>query len=404
MTVSLWMKQQREETACDVCVIGGGVVGVSMAVFLVRAGLDVLLLERRSIAEGASGRNAGYLMRGAADNYAVACDDCGRDGAHALWKLSEANLAMLRGAGVSSLASYHARPTCLLAYAEDEARELERSCALMREDGFDTEILRSGDDAVWRAHPPLLALTNPHDAVVNPVELVRHLAEGIAGRSVVGAEVMRVEADGDGVAVETRSRTLRCRSAVVCTNALARQLLPGEGASVHANRGQLLALDAPADSCRLDFAYYADRGSEYFRRADDRTVIVGGWRKHFETDERTESEMVSADVQSGLEAFAERVLGKRFGVRDRWAGTMGFTPDGLPIAGETSLPGVWVCAGFNGHGMSLGHATASIVAHQVATSLGCSPSMSDELPGEVAERVRGLLRPGRFAATADGFG
>jgi sarcosine oxidase, subunit beta len=47
----------------DVAVIGGGIVGCSAAVFLARAGLSVVLLERAEIAAGASGRNSGAIQR-----------------------------------------------------------------------------------------------------------------------------------------------------------------------------------------------------------------------------------------------------------------------------------------------------------------------------------------------------
>jgi glycine/D-amino acid oxidase-like deaminating enzyme len=43
----------------------------------------------------------------------------------------------------------------------------------------------------------------------------------------------------------------------------------------------------------------------------------------------------------------------------RWAGTMGFSPDGLPLigpAGGASSP--WFCGGFTGHGMSMGYQAA----------------------------------------------
>lgn len=400
MSLSIWMKQQRAQRTCDVCVIGGGIVGVSAARALASAGLDVLLVERGNLAQGASGRNAGYLMRGAADNYAVACAKYRRNGARALWRLSEANLEMLRASGVDRLSTYRACPSCLLAYDAVEADEFEDSDRLLREDGFETEVLRVGDDSVWKASPPLLGLINPNDAVVNPVELVRWLAGPIGERVLTGEEVKGVRAVGNRVVVETAANSVRCDAAVVCTNAHARALLPSEAARIEPNRGQMLSLAAPSNICRLDHAYYANRGSEYFRRADADTVVVGGWRKHFEREEQTESHAVSDGVQQGLEAFAERVLGTRFGVRDRWAGTMGFTPDGLPIAGETSLPGVWMCAGFNGHGMSLGHAAATLVADGVAKSLGREPVDAARSLGPISDSVLAMFNPGRFAPNA----
>jgi glycine/D-amino acid oxidase-like deaminating enzyme len=46
----------------DVVVVGGGIVGVTAAWFLVQRGLDMALIEQRTVASGASGRNAGFLL------------------------------------------------------------------------------------------------------------------------------------------------------------------------------------------------------------------------------------------------------------------------------------------------------------------------------------------------------
>lgn len=48
-------------TRYDVCIIGGGVMGCTTALFLARAGMKVVLLERNALCRGASGVNAGTL-------------------------------------------------------------------------------------------------------------------------------------------------------------------------------------------------------------------------------------------------------------------------------------------------------------------------------------------------------
>jgi glycine/D-amino acid oxidase-like deaminating enzyme len=44
----------------------------------------------------------------------------------------------------------------------------------------------------------------------------------------------------------------------------------------------------------------------------------------------------------------------------RWAGTMGFSPDGMPLVGPVGASdSVWFCGGFTGHGMSLAYRTGA---------------------------------------------
>src|ERR671923_20827 len=56
----------------DVLVIGGGITGVSLMHHLARRRMAAVLVERDHLAAGASGRNAGFLLAGVADNYADA--------------------------------------------------------------------------------------------------------------------------------------------------------------------------------------------------------------------------------------------------------------------------------------------------------------------------------------------
>ena len=54
----------RGQVKADVCIIGAGYTGLSAALHLAEAGLDVVLLEAHRVGFGASGRNVGHLGPG----------------------------------------------------------------------------------------------------------------------------------------------------------------------------------------------------------------------------------------------------------------------------------------------------------------------------------------------------
>jgi glycine/D-amino acid oxidase-like deaminating enzyme len=53
-------------------------------------------------------------------------------------------------------------------------------------------------------------------------------------------------------------------------------------------------------------------------------------------------------------------------VTNRWAGIMGFTETGLPLAGPVEgMRNVYTCAGFNGHGMGFAFMTAKSLVERL---------------------------------------
>lgn len=360
MSVSYWRRTSTLGTIeSDVLIIGGGIAGLSAALAIQRRGLRVCVIERGEIAAGASGRNAGFLMRGAAENYALAYRAHGRETVRTLWRWTEENLADLKREGVDQTPGYRPTPSCLLAMEESERAELRTSVELLQRDGFAVKWIEAGDDAVWSgATPrPLAGLVNPNDATCNPVEVMHLLAGKITEPIHTAQEVVYLDGDGTMVAARTADGTFLAPHALVCTNAYASLLIPTLRGVVTPWRGQMLAM-TPAKSVRLDYAYYVNRGGEYFRQTPDGVIVVGGCRSQQGEAEQTYDDAMTETVQLGIERFARAMLGVDFHIFARWAGTMGFSPDGLPLIGPVDGPwrngAVWFCGGFTGHGMSLG--------------------------------------------------
>src|SRR3954468_14830137 len=96
MTVSYWQDRSAEETLeCDVCVVGAGIVGAYTAKCLAEAGQDVVIVEARHVAAGASGRNAGMVVTGLAGYYHEAIERYGRRAAREVWQLTLENRALM---------------------------------------------------------------------------------------------------------------------------------------------------------------------------------------------------------------------------------------------------------------------------------------------------------------------
>jgi len=85
------------EAEADVCIIGGGLAGLTAALELARRRKRVVLLEAKTLAWGASGRNGGFVSNGFAESLDNISRKAGIDGAKALFNLSCLGTGFVRG-------------------------------------------------------------------------------------------------------------------------------------------------------------------------------------------------------------------------------------------------------------------------------------------------------------------
>jgi gamma-glutamylputrescine oxidase len=331
-------------------VIGGGITGVSLLHHLGARGLGAVLVERNHLAAGASGRNAGFVLAGVAASYAEAVRTYGRDKARDVWHLtSENHDAMLEAIGGQQVG--HVRGgSAVLASGPDESMQLEESEQLLREDGF---------DARWDG----TRLTLARDGGINPSALVGALARRAQPHAIrEGVNVTALEAGRDGVTVHAGEHECHAGAVILATNAYTPQLVAQ--LAIKPTRAQILAT-APIAQSVSDMPTYSHYGYRYWRQLATGQVLVGGWRDTALDVEVGYSEETTPEIQTHLDAQLDR-LGADATVTHRWAGTMGFTESGLPLVGPVDgTPNVYVCAGFNGHGLGF----AFLSAKQLVESL-----------------------------------
>src|SRR4051794_31703010 len=95
MTVSYWQDRSAEQAlACDICVVGAGIVGAYTAQCLAAAGQDVVLVEGRHVAAGATGRNAGMILTGLGAYYHEVIEQHGPRATREVWELTLENRAL----------------------------------------------------------------------------------------------------------------------------------------------------------------------------------------------------------------------------------------------------------------------------------------------------------------------
>jgi gamma-glutamylputrescine oxidase len=362
MTLSYWQDSSAEHTVdCDVCVVGAGLVGSYLARLIAGQGKRVCHLEARHVAAGASGRNAGMVLTGAAHYYYDAIRMYGRDLAHELWYLSLHNRDIVKGLSEEFGTLFDASGSLLLALDDTEAEDLERTADAMTEDGIAVKF--SHKDPTRRGFAA--AIVQPGDAGIHPAKFTQALAASSGAELWEWSEVFDWQPISDG-RVEVRSRrvAVRCEMLALCTNAYAPLIHPYFNDKVMPTRGQVLVTE-PLGRQVLQQVCYGDYGYEYFRQLPDTRFLIGGWRHHFREVEVGYEDRTTPEVQGGLEGFLARYFPDVDGARitHRWSGTMGFSADGIPLTGSLpDQPNVFFAVGFTGHGLGFGLATAERLA------------------------------------------
>jgi gamma-glutamylputrescine oxidase len=333
----------------DVEVIGAGITGCACALALARSGLSVRVHEARGIAEGASGRNGGFALRGGAARYDVARETYGAESARELWRRTEAALDRLE-----TLAADAFRRTGSLRLASDdeEREEILAEYEALRDDGFAAE---------WREELPHLRPTfggsifHPTDGALQPARFVRRLASLAANEGVGFEEHRRVESLDE----------LAAEHVVIATDGSGRGLLPELDDAVWPARGQVLTTE-PLEEQLFAYPHYARHGFDYWQQLTDGRIVLGGFRDFSILTEMTDEEATTEPIQRALDAFLVELLGRLPTVTHRWAGIFGLTQDLLPLVGAVpGRSGTWVAAGYSGHGNVLGFMCGELIAAAV---------------------------------------
>jgi gamma-glutamylputrescine oxidase len=350
---SLWLKEPHDalparrtsKGRAEVAVIGGGVTGCSCALTLAQSGVRVRLYEANEVAAGASGRNGGFALRGAAAPYDEARRDLGDARARLLMKLTERSLDRMEELAGDA---FRRVGSLRLAFDDLEREALRREHDALRDHGFDVEWVDELEPPLDRLYRG--AILHPRDGALQPARWVRRLA---AQAAHAGAEIH----EGERMTIDE----LDADAVVVAGDGFIPQLLPE--LPLRSTRGQVLATE-PLRERLYDRPHYARGGYDYWQQLPDGRLVIGGSRDASLETEDTDVEETTGLVQARLDELVEQLVGHRPAISDRWAGIWGTTPDRMPLVGEVR-DGVWVAGGYSGHGNALGLACGDLVARAI---------------------------------------
>jgi sarcosine oxidase subunit beta len=362
----------------DVVVIGGGANGASTAFHLTALGVrDVLLVERRHLAAGATGKS-GALVRMHYTNEAES-------------RLALESLKVFRNFDAVVGGSCGFEPVGFVQLVGPDYREaLRRNVARQQRLGVDTREIALDE---VRSLLPGVDLTGVGAAAYEPgsgfadptaTAYAFAAAAGRAGATIrTRCEALRIVTDGGRVsAVETSVGRVATRAVVVAAGAWAQPLLTPLGLDwgLSPYRIQVAIFRWPASFTHRHPAVIDATQKSWFRPEGAAATLIGVELGSAHADPEKYEEPVDAAYVAGCRA----VLAARLPafedapMRGGWAGMIMMSPDGRPIIERVpSVEGLWVMAGDSGTSFKTSPAIGRCLAEWVTTG---APVTADLTP------------------------
>lgn len=361
--------QLEGDAAADVVIVGAGVTGCACALRLAQGGAPVLVLEADRVASGASGRNGGFASAGTGLGLHDAAALIGMPAALALHRTTETALdemlALATGRGEADAVR---RTGSLWLATTAEVERMTGAVTALAAAGIDCREAPELIPPPMRGRYPAAAVF-PGDCELQPARWVRALAGAAADAGARVRErspVTAIERHRDEWRVVTPKGAATGRAVVVACDGLLPRLLPCLHGIVYPVRGQMLATEPIGDPV-ITMPTHSDHGFVYARPTLDGGLAIGGCRSADLEAEYTDHDSPTPRVQAALDRFLAERLGLA-GVRatHRWAGTMGFSADLLPVVGPVpGRSGLHVAGGYSGVGNVQGFVCGGMLADQI---------------------------------------
>jgi glycine/D-amino acid oxidase-like deaminating enzyme len=369
----------------DVAIIGAGFTGLSAAHALARSGASVAVLETETAGWGASSRNGGMVLTGLKLPVTTLVSKFGLDAARRMYAASLASIdcveQIIREEKIdcSFWRCGHLEVACKPTHFDDFrrsadtlTRDFQRELKIVPKESLADEI---GSEIYFGG------LVDEVSAGLNPAQYVAGLARAAENAGAHLHEHTRVEHidremrdAAPGFRIDTNRGTLWARHVFVATSGYTGAATPALRKRVIPIGSYIIVTEALSEDVALRLSprnrmiYDSKNFLHYFRLTPDRRMLFGGRAAFFPE--------TPATVRQSANILRNGMLGVYPGLRDAaieyvWGGTLDFTFDMLPHAGQ--IDGIYYAIGYAGHGVAM----ATYLGMKMAATIAGGP---DENP------------------------
>lgn len=357
-------------TQCDVCIVGGGLAGLSAAIELRKAGMDVVVLEGMQIGWGASGRNGGQALNGLACDMSVVRRQLGAPAARSIWDMTVEAVQLIRQrCREFSIDCQWQDGFLAAAIGARRARELREWVEdLEREYGYGgMQSIEGTAIRDWIASDRYAGLAyDPRGGHLHPLLYTQGLARAatqLGARIHERTRAVRLER-GTQPVVHTAKGSVRCRHVLLAGNVYLDELAPQIGSRIMPV-GTFIAASGRLDAARAN-ALIPSRAAvcdtqfvlDYFRLSADNRMLFGG-RVSYSTV--APIRLAAAMRQRMIHVFPQL---DDIDVEYSWGGFVDITMNRAPDFGRIDS-NIFYLQGFSGHGLALTGMAGRVAAEAI---------------------------------------
>ncbi|WP_179401470.1 NAD(P)/FAD-dependent oxidoreductase [Burkholderia guangdongensis] len=355
----------------QVCIVGGGLAGLSTALGLVERGVrDVVVLDGERVGFGASGRNGGFVFGGYSLDNADLLRTLGRDEARRLYRLTvdAVDLIRTRIARYGIACDIVDRGALLANWFDDPARLDGARQLMQREFGVEWEPV---DAAALRTRLKTAryhgGLFEPNAFHFHPLKYVLGVADAATrgGARIFERSAARaIRRDGAAFVVDTAGGTVRAKDVVFAGGGYARGVAPRIERAVLPIATYVIATEPLgarlADAIDAPYAIYDTRFAfDYYRPLVDTRILWGGRISVLDRGPEAIARLLRRDLVRVYPQLAD------VKIEYAWGGLMSYARHKMPQIGRDA-DGVWHAIAFGGHGMAPTTVAGEVLAAALA--------------------------------------
>ena len=356
----------------DICVIGGGLTGISSAINLSKKGYSVILCEARKIGWGASGRNGGQLGIGMRKDQFTIEKKLGLKHAKELWSLGLEAVEDVKNLIKENEIDCHLvngvmSTACFEKDIDEYKFEIEHMAKNYDFEGyqfFNKEKIREEINSKMY----LAGLLNSGSYHLNPLKLTLGLAK-VAQKNKVkifeNTPIEKIREEGDRVQVMSKKGLIRANQVVVACNGYLDSILGSKKNKFMPINNYVVATEPLGEKrarqiIKNNYAVCDTRFIiDYYRFSEDWRMIFGGGETFTSNFVKNATSFVSKRM---IKVFPQL---QNVNIDYSWGGTLAITVNRLPHFGTLMKNKVSYAFGYSGHGLALSVLAGKLIGENI---------------------------------------